>query len=58
LEPDIPPDPPEGAQLARAQAGASQLLDALRFQTARLQPDADSALTFQPDPEQLEAPRE
>jgi hypothetical protein len=58
LEPNIPPATPEGAQLAQAQARADQLLDALRPLTSRLRPDADSALTFRPDPEQLEARRE
>jgi hypothetical protein len=49
LEPDIPAD-----QLSRAQARVGQLLDALRRETERLAPDADSALTFRPDPEQAE----
>ena len=51
MEPNIPPARPEGAQLALAQARADQLVDALRPQTARLRPDAHSALTFQPDEE-------
>ena len=63
MEPNIPPDLPQGAQpdaaqLRSAQTKADQLLNALRLQTARLRLDADSALTFRPDPEQLEARRE
>jgi hypothetical protein len=58
MEPNTPLARPEDAGLAQAQARANQLLDALRLETARLPPDADSALTFRPDPEQLEAPRE
>jgi hypothetical protein len=41
---DIPAD-----QLARTQARADQLLDALRSQTQRLAPEAESALIYQPD---------
>jgi hypothetical protein len=41
---DIPAD-----QLKRAQARVDALLEALRRETARLGPDADSALTFRPD---------
>jgi len=40
-------DIPE-SNLERAQARVDQLLDALRRQTERLPPDADSALTFSP----------
>jgi hypothetical protein len=54
LEPDIPPDQPEGAQLERAQARVDELLEALRRETARLSWDAESALTFRPDNEQPE----
>jgi hypothetical protein len=54
LEPNIPPARPEGAQLERAQARVSQLLDALRRQTGRLAPEADSALIFRPDAEPAE----
>jgi len=36
------------AALERAQARVDELLDALRSQTARLAPDADSALTYEP----------
>jgi hypothetical protein len=46
VEHDIPAD-----QLARAQARVNQLLDALRRQTERLAPEADSALVFLPDRE-------
>jgi hypothetical protein len=46
---DIPPD-----QLERAQARVEQLLVALREETARLAPDADSALVFRPDAEHLD----
>ena len=46
MEHDIPAD-----QLARAQARVNQLLDALRRQTERLAPEADSALVFLPDRE-------
>jgi hypothetical protein len=45
---DIPAD-----QLERAHARVDPLLEALRHETARLEPDADSALTFHPD----EAPK-
>jgi hypothetical protein len=45
---DIPAD-----ELERAQARVDPLLEALRRETARLGPDADSALTFHPD----EAPK-
>jgi len=45
---DIPAD-----ELQRAQARVDPLLEALRRETGRLAPDADSALTFRPD----EAPR-
>ena len=41
-------------QLERAQARVDLLLDALRIETARLEDDADSALTYSP----LEAPQE
>ena len=58
MEPNIPPALPQGAELAGAQARVDQLLDALHLHTARLPPDADSALTFRPDPEQLEVRRE
>jgi hypothetical protein len=40
---DIP-----ASELERAQARVDQLLEALRRQTERLSPDADSALTFSP----------
>jgi hypothetical protein len=40
--------------LERAQAREDQLLSALRRETARLGPDADSALVYQPDAEQAE----
>jgi hypothetical protein len=41
-------------QLDRAQTRVAQLLEALRRETQRLPPDADSALTFRPDAEQPE----
>ena len=41
---DIPAD-----QLERAQARVDQFLEALRRETARLAPTADSALTYSPD---------
>jgi len=44
LRSEIPSD-----ELDRAQARVDQLLEALRRETERLGPDADSALTFQPD---------
>jgi hypothetical protein len=44
---DIPAD-----QLGAALARVDQFLDALRRETGRLPPDADSALTYQPDAEQ------
>jgi hypothetical protein len=44
---DIPAD-----QLGAARARVDQFLDALRRETERLPPDADSALTFRPDAEQ------
>ena len=45
MQSDIPAD-----QLNRAQARVDQLLDALRGETQRLAPDAESALTFDPEP--------
>jgi hypothetical protein len=41
---DIPAD-----EIERAQTRVDQLLDALRRETQRLAPDADSALTFNAD---------
>ncbi len=55
MEPNTLPGRLEDAELAQARARAAQLLDALRLETARLPPDADSALTYRPDPDQLEA---
>ena len=49
MQSNIPPD-----QLERAQARVDQFLEALRLETGRLSPDADSALVFHPD----EAPKE
>jgi hypothetical protein len=46
---DIPAD-----KFGVAQARVDQFLDALRRETERLPPDADSALTYQPDAEQSE----
>jgi hypothetical protein len=46
---DIPAD-----QLEPAQARVDQFLEALRHETVRLPPNADSALTYQPDAEQSE----
>jgi hypothetical protein len=43
MKSDIPAD-----QLERAQARVDQLLEALRRETQRLAPTADSALTFSP----------
>ena len=45
----MPLDIPDN-QLERAQTRVNQLLDPLRRETGRLAPDADSALTFHPDP--------
>jgi len=42
------------AELERARARVDQLLDALRGETARLAPDADSALSYRPAAEQAE----
>jgi hypothetical protein len=44
MQSDIPAE-----QLARAQARVDQLLEALRRETQRLPPDAESALTFNAD---------
>jgi hypothetical protein len=44
MKPEIPAD-----QLEPAQARVNQLLDALRRETERLPPNADSALTFNAD---------
>jgi hypothetical protein len=44
MKTDIPADQMEGAR-----ARVDQLLEALRRETERLGPDADSALTFRPD---------
>lgn len=49
MKSDIPAD-----QLERAQARVDQILDALRRETERLRPEADSALTFRPDEAQPE----
>ena len=47
MKSDIPAD-----QLERAQARVDLFLDALRRETERLPPDADSALILSPDEEQ------
>jgi hypothetical protein len=44
MKPEIPAE-----QLERAQARVNQLLDALRRETGRLPPTADSALAFDAD---------
>ena len=44
MKSDIPPD-----QLEPARARVEQLLEALRRETQRLAPDAESALTFHAD---------
>ncbi len=47
LKPDIPPE-----QLERIQPLVDQLLTLLRRQALTLPPDADSALIYQPEPEE------
>jgi hypothetical protein len=54
VEPDTPPEQLAGARARRAKARVDELLEALRRQTQRLEPEADSALTFRPDTEQPE----
>jgi hypothetical protein len=49
MKTDIPPD-----QLARAESRVDQLLEALRAETARLAPLADSALVYHPDQKQAD----